>query len=72
MLRGLEPEGDEIVLPKTSSSVFQSTNIDYILRCMEKKHLIIVGILTDQCISYAGGDAADLNYDVTLIEDSSI
>jgi len=28
----IAPEGDEIVLPKTSSNVFISTNIDYVLR----------------------------------------
>ena len=28
----IAPDGDEIVLPKTSSSVFNSTNLDYLLR----------------------------------------
>ena len=36
VIEQLAPRGDEIVLPKTSSSVFLSTNIDYILRWVEQ------------------------------------
>ena len=36
----LAPQGDEIWLPKTSSSVFVSTHIDYILRNLGVKQLI--------------------------------
>jgi ureidoacrylate peracid hydrolase len=32
MVEELAPADDEIVFPKTSSSVFISTNIDYVLR----------------------------------------
>ena len=63
----IQPGSDEMVLPKTSSSVFLSTNIDYILRCMDKKHLIICGCLTDQCVEHAVRDACDLGYFVTLV-----
>jgi nicotinamidase-related amidase len=45
---------NEIVLPKTSSGVFNSTNIDYVLRNLETRHLIIAGIVTDQCVDMAG------------------
>ena len=44
------PRGDEIVLTKTSSSVFISTNIHYILGNLGKKQLIVAGALTDQCV----------------------
>src|SRR3546814_12653431 len=47
----LAPDGDEIVLPKTSSGVFNSTNIDYILRNLGVSHLVVAGIMTDQCRS---------------------
>ena len=63
----IEPAGDEIVLSKGSCSVFQSTNLDYLLRCMEKKDLIVCGSLTDQCVSHAVRDACDLGYRVTVI-----
>ena len=62
--------GDEIVLPKTSSSVFISTNIDYVLRNLGVRSLIIAGVLTDQCIDSAVRDACDLGYLVTVPTDA--
>jgi len=64
------PLTDEIVIPKTSSSVFISTNIDYVLRNLRVRSLIIVGFLTDQCVDSAVRDACDLGYLVTLVTDA--
>ena len=66
----IKPIDDEIVFPKTSSSVFISTNIHYILGNLGVDFLIISGLLTDQCISSAVRDACDLGYLVTLITDA--
>lgn len=66
----LEPGDDEIVLPKTSSSVFISTHIDYVLRNLGVRQLVIVGLVTDQCIESAVRDACDLGYLVTLVPDA--
>jgi len=41
VLDAIAPAEDEIVLPKTSSSVFISTNIDYVLRNLGVKSLIV-------------------------------
>lgn len=46
MLECIAPGPDEIVLPKTSSSVFQSTNIDYLLRSLGVRQLILAGCVT--------------------------
>ena len=70
MLDELAPTDDEIVFPKTSSSVFISTNIDYVLRNLGTKYLIIAGCLTDQCIDSAVRDACDLGYLVTVPTDA--
>ncbi|WP_339450060.1 isochorismatase family cysteine hydrolase [Pseudomonas sp. EA_5y_Pfl2_R50] len=70
ILPELTPVENEIVLPKTSSGVFNSTNIDYVLRNLETRHLIIAGIVTDQCVDMAVRDAADRGYLVTLVEDA--
>src|SRR5712691_9616556 len=51
---------DEVVIGKTSSSVFISTNIDYVLRNLGIRSLIIAGLLTDQCVDSAVRDACDL------------
>jgi nicotinamidase-related amidase len=51
-------------------SVFQSTNLDYLLRNLGIEQLVIVGQLTDQCIESAVRDAADLGYFVTVVENA--
>jgi ureidoacrylate peracid hydrolase len=66
----IAPADDEIVLPKTSSSVFISTNIDYVLRNLGVRSLIVVGVLTDQCVDSAVRDACDLGYLVTVATDA--
>jgi ureidoacrylate peracid hydrolase len=70
VLDAIAPEGDEIVLSKTSSSVFISTNIDYVLRNLGVRQLVIAGLVTDQCIESAVRDACDLGYLVTLVTDA--
>lgn len=66
----LGPVGDEILISKTSSGVFNSTNIDYVLRNLGIRHLIISGIMTDQCVDMAVRDAADRGYYVTCVSDA--
>lgn len=61
---------DEMVFRKTSSSVFVSTNIDYVLRNLGIHSLIVAGIMTDQCVESAVRDACDLGYLVTLVTDA--
>lgn len=63
----IQPDQDEIVIKKTSSSVFTTTNIDTVLRNLDVKNLILTGALTDQCVESAVRDACDLNYLVTLV-----
>ncbi|SDE91693.1 ureidoacrylate peracid hydrolase [Salipiger thiooxidans] len=68
----IAPEGDEIVLPKSSSSVFVSTHIDYILRNLGVRQLVISGLITDQCVESAIRDACDLGYLVTEVTDACL
>ena len=70
VLAEIAPEADEIVLPKTSSSVFISTTIDYVLRNLGVRSLMIAGGLTDQCVDSAVRDACDLGYLVTCVTDA--
>jgi ureidoacrylate peracid hydrolase len=70
VIDALEPGEDEIWLPKTSSSVFISTNVDYILRNLGTRYLVLSGVVTDQCMESAVRDACDLGYLVTLITDA--
>jgi nicotinamidase-related amidase len=66
----LVPAGDEILLPKTSSGVFNSTNIHYLLRNLGVKYLVVAGIMTDQCVDMAVRDGADLGYMITCVSDA--
>ncbi|WP_022665401.1 cysteine hydrolase family protein [Desulfospira joergensenii] len=70
VVKEIEPFHDEIIIPKTSSSVFNSTNIDYVLRNLNCRHLVVCGVVTDQCVESAVRDACDLNYLVTLVPDA--
>jgi ureidoacrylate peracid hydrolase len=70
MVDELAPTDDEMVFRKTSSSVFISTNIDYVLRNLGTKYLIIAGCLTDQCVDSAVRDACDFGYLVTVPTDA--
>lgn len=70
VIHELMPEDDEIVLGKTSSSVFISTNLHYILGNLGIKFLMIAGCLTDQCVDSAVRDACDLGYLVTTVTDA--
>ncbi len=70
ILAEIAPQGDEIVLPKTSSSVFNSTNLDYLLRNIGIEDVFVAGFLTDQCIDHAIKDGADRCYYMTCVHDA--
>jgi len=72
VIDALAPGEDEIVLPKSSSSVFVSTHIDYVLRNLGIKQLVISGLITDQCVESAIRDACDLGYLVTQVTDACL
>lgn len=66
----IRPGDDEIVFAKSSSSVFISTHIDYVLRNLGVKQLVICGLRTDHCVESAVRDACDLGYLVTQVTDA--
>lgn len=63
------PRGDEIVIPKTASGIFNCTNIEYVLRNLGIEYLVVYGVVTDQCVESAIRDAADRGFLVTQVED---
>jgi nicotinamidase-related amidase len=66
----LAPKDGELVLPKTSSSVFNSTVLDYVLRNIGIEDVFVTGCLTDQCIDHAVKDGADRGYYMTCVHDA--
>jgi nicotinamidase-related amidase len=70
IIEEIKPQSDEIVLKKTCSGVFNGTNIDQLLRNLKVENLIVVGVVTNQCVDTAVRDAADRGYEVVLVEDA--
>jgi nicotinamidase-related amidase len=70
VIEPLTPWPDELVLPKSSSSPFNSTSLDYLLRNIGITELVVAGLLTDQCIDHTVKDAADRGYLVTCLSDA--
>ena len=64
-----DPSRDEIVINKTASGVFSSTNFHYVLKNLGIEALFIVGVYTNECVETTVRDACDLGYLVTVVED---
>ena len=64
------PVGDEIVINKTASGVFSSTNLQYVLRNLEVTGLVVVGVYTSECVSTTVRHGCDLGFYMTLISDA--
>lgn len=69
LLPEVAPQGDEMIFSKTGSSVFNTTDIEAVLRRMGIEHLVVTGIVTDGCVELSVKDAADRGFQVTLVED---
>jgi biuret amidohydrolase len=65
----LAPQGDEIVVTKTTDSALTGTNLRLILHNLGIKNVICAGIFTDQCVSSTVRSLADESYNVVVIED---
>jgi len=63
------PKGDELVINKTASGVFNATNLEYILRNMGITGLFVCGVYTNECVSTTVRDASDRGFYTTLIND---
>ena len=70
VIAAVAPQGDEIVLPKTSSGVFNSTNLDYVLRNLGIESVVVAGFVTDQCVDMAIRDGADRGYYMVCATDA--
>lgn len=69
-LEEIAPIGDEIIINKTASGVFSSTNVNYILNNLGIEALVVTGVYTNECVSSTVRNACDLGYLVTLAQDA--
>lgn len=68
-LSAVTPRDGEIVITKTVSGAFTSTNLDAVLRHMGIEWLVVAGFETDECIEATGRAALDLGYLTLFAED---
>ena len=70
VIEGLAPLENELVIDKNTSSAFNSTGVDHLLRNMRLETLVITGMATDMCVETTARDAADRGYNVVIVEDA--
>jgi len=66
----VKPKGDEIIINKTASGVFNSTNLEFVLRNMGIDTLYVCGVYTNECVSTTVRDACDRGFHTTMINDA--
>ncbi len=69
VIEPVAPGDDDMVIPKTSSSLFNSTNFDYLMRNIGIEQILVTGFLTDQCVDHTIRDGADRGYLMVCVED---
>ena len=65
----LTPQGDEVVVLKTTDSALTGTNLRLILRNMGIRNVVVAGIFTDQCVSSSVRSLADESFNVIVVDD---
>jgi len=66
----LSPQGDEIVVTKTTDSALTGTNLRLMLRNLGITDVIVTGIFTDQCVSSTVRSLADESFGVLVVHDA--
>lgn len=65
----LAPQGDEIVVTKTTDSALTGTNLRLLLHNLGVDTVVCCGIFTDQCVSSTVRSLADESFRVLVVED---
>ena len=66
----LAPQSSELVFQKVTRSGFVGTGADLILRNLGIENMVLVGGSISNCVEATGRSAADLGFNVVLVEDS--
>jgi nicotinamidase-related amidase len=71
VIAALTPTDGELVIDKNTSSAFNSTGVEGLLRNMEVETLVLAGMATDMCVETTARDAADRGFNVIVAEDAT-
>jgi nicotinamidase-related amidase len=69
VLPEVAPERGERVFLKKTMSAFKSTDLERYLKETDVQSVLVAGISTNSCVESTARDAADLGFDVILVED---
>jgi nicotinamidase-related amidase len=64
------PREDCLRLLKVRHSAFYASSLDYLLRRLQTRKLVITGQVTEQCILYSALDAYVRHFDVVVVPDA--
>ena len=70
IVNSLKPESGEMVVIKNTSCVFTTTNLELFLQNMGIEQLLVVGVVTNICVEGSARIAAELGFEVFIIEDA--
>lgn len=71
VIAALAPRADELVVDKNTSSAFNSTGIEWLLRNKGADTLVFAGMATDMCVETTARDAADRGFNAVIVEDAA-
>ena len=66
----IAPQVGDIILNKTGSSTFNSTNCEHLLRNMGRNVVVVSGIFTNSCVEGTIRDGGDLDLRMLMAEDA--
>lgn len=67
----LKPLGNELVVDKHGYDAFHNTNLDYALRSLGRKQLVVTGVMTDICVLSTLTSALHHEYQIWTISDAT-
>jgi nicotinamidase-related amidase len=70
IIPALTPQGNDVIILKTTSGTFSSTDLDHQLRNLGVSMIIVTGVVTNFCVENTARIAADLGYNVVLVDDA--
>ena len=70
LISPIAPEEGCLCLLKVRHSAFYASSLDYLLRRLEARQLILTGQVTEQCILYTALDAYVRHFDVVVVPDA--
>ena len=65
----LEPGPDDIVIGKDRGNAFEGTDLELMLRTMQRETIVLVGCSTDWCVEATAWAGTNKDYYVVVVED---